>query len=375
MINNTLSKKHIIYLGLIALILFSCSGKNIKLEKASISKDEKFNSATVNFSPEEFNTLGFSLGDSCNVLFSNGYKLNDVPYYNGFYVKNAKPVIVSYPGNDYLIVTLNNVGIWDEAELTSTDYVSIYLKEKGKYLATQEALGQSYSFLREDYTSDEEFANFRSLKGGNLKDNLIYRGASPVDNSRNRAKITDNLLKKNTISSIIDLADSTDDINKYFAEANFDSVYTKSLYEEGKMILLSMSSSYSLKPYKEAVAKGFKHMLNTDGPYYIHCMEGKDRTGFVSTLLEALLGATYDEMRDDYMLTYQNYYKISKEKTPDKYKAVVELYFDSFLETLSSISDSDTLKELNYVNYAKNYLLDGGMTEAEINELIKKVSK
>ena len=373
--NRKLNKQQIIFIPLLTLTLFSCGSNNVKLDKASISKDEKYDSATVYYSPDKFNSLGFSLGDSCNITFSNGYKVDDVPYYNGFYVKNGYPVIAAYPGNDYLIITNNNVGIWEEAGLKEGDYVSISLKEKGKYLATQEALGQSYSFNRDEYTSDEEFANFRSLAGGKLKENAIYRGASPVDNSRNRAKITDNLLKKNGVLSIIDLADSLDDYNKYIAQDGFDSTYTKSLFDEGKMILLSMSSSYSLQVYKEAVVKGFKHMLNTEGPYYIHCMEGKDRTGFVCALLEALLGATYDEMCNDYMLTYLNYYKISQDKTPDKYKAVVELYFDAFLETLSGKSDITTLKELNYIDYAKKYLNEGGMSDADIDALINKLSK
>ena len=47
-------------------------------------------------------------------------------------------------------------------------------------------------------------------------------------------------------------------------------------------------------------------MTGQEGPCYIHCTEGKDRTGFVCLLLEALCGANYGELRDDYMTTYAN---------------------------------------------------------------------
>lgn len=346
-----------------------------QLYNAGITQDAKFNSCTVNITIDEFTKLGFDLGDSCDIKFSNGYEIKDVPYYNGFYVKNSYPVIVAYPSSTNILITYNNTGIWDVAKLSEQDTVSICLNTENKYLSTQEALGQAYSVLREQYNSDEEFSNFRSLKGGSLKENLVYRGASPVDNSRKRAKITDNLLKTYKINSIVDLADSEEDMQGYFKESNFDSEYTKTLYENNNVALLNMGSSYDSLPYKQSVVKGFMHMLETEGPYYIHCMEGKDRTGFVCMLLEALMGSSYAEMRDDYMKTYENYYKITEVRTNEKYNAIVDLYFDSFMETLSGISDKDSLKNIDYTTYAKEYLIEGGMSGDKINDLIGLLSK
>lgn len=116
-------------------------------------------------------------------------------------------------------------------------------------------------------------------------------------------------------------------------------------------------------------------MLNTEGPYYIHCMEGKDRTGFVCALIEALASSTYDEMCLDYMTTYKNYYRITLEDMPEKYNAVVSLYFDSFMECLHGTSDVETLKKADYTSDAKSYLKDGGMSDEEIESFIKLISK
>ncbi len=368
-------KKLILLSSSLLMCVASCSAPNsnaVKLEGASISEDTKFKAANVGISIPDFEKLGFALGDSCDVLFSNGYELKDVPYYNGYYVKNGDPVIVAYPSNPCITITLNNVGIWETARLSEGYNVTVTLKEAGKYLPTQEALGQSYSLLREDYSSDEEFSNFRALKGGRLKENLVYRGASPVDNSRNRAEITDGLLKKNGVSCVIDLADSEEDFQTYAKDASYSTPYTVSLHDEGKVCLLSMGSSYTSDVYKQSVAKGFNFALSHDGPYYIHCMEGKDRTGFVCTLLEALLGASYEEMRDDYMMTYQNYYRISPDKTPEKYNAVVSLYFDSFIECLHG--SAEKLGENGYVENAKCYLASGGMEASAIDAFIAKLS-
>ena len=345
------------------------------LKDCPITENTIFGSATVLISINDFNDLGFCLGDSCDVTFSNGFSLADVPYYNGYYVKNGEAVIVAYPSDEYISVTFNNVGIWDNAFLSEDDTVTITLNESNKYIATQEALGQSYSLDRVDYSSNEEFSNFRVLKGGNLKDNLIYRGASPVDNSRNRAKITDSLLLENDIECIIDLADTELTLNSYFEKEDFASEYTQNIYDNDKMILLGMGSSYSSIQYAQKVVEGFKFMLNNQGPYYVHCMEGKDRTGFVCFLIEALAGATYQEMKEDYMTTYYNYYKISSTKTPEKYEAVVSLYFDSFVECLHGTNDTDKYETLSLVDDAKEYLSLAGMSQEDIQSFITLISK
>ncbi len=360
-------------------ILFSicgCSNKpKVALLKANISEDTKFNSVVVDSTIEDFNNLGFKLGDSCDVAFSNGYKLTDIPYYDGYYVKTGAPLIVAYSSSTRLKIAYNNGQLYKDAQLTDKDTVDITLNTAGKYLDTQETLAQTYSLERDKYPSDEAFVNFRPLSGGKLKTDIVYRGASPVDDKRKRAKYTDNLLKSHEIKYIVDLADSKEDMEHFIALDTFSSDYTKSLYKDDKVILLNMSSSYLSTDYKQSVAKGFKAMLANDGPYYIHCLEGKDRTGFVCLLLEALLGANYDEMCADYMETYKNYYGITKTETPKKYDAVVSIYFNTFVEYLHNNSDVEVLKTADYVPDAKAYLKDAGMSDSEIEDLIKKLSK
>ncbi len=361
---------------LVSAMLFGCSQNNTpKLDNTSITENEKFNSVNVDISINDFNNLGFTFGDSLNVSFTNGYELNDIPYYNGYYVRNDMPLVVGYPGYDNISITRNNTGLWTTAKLNKDDKVTITMNTKGKYLATQEALGQNYSVSKNEGENDEQFCNFRELKSNTLKENMFYRGASPVDNSRNRASYVDALLKKHNIGYIIDLADSSDDIEDDMKKAEFNSPYAKSLYENGKISLLSMGSGFSTDAYKKSVVKGFRDMLKNDGPYYIHCLEGKDRTGFVCLLIEALSGASYEDMCADYMKTYENYYGITKEKTRDRYDAVVSLYFDSFMEYLHGTDDIEVLKKADYSLDVEKYLLEGGMTEDEIkafSSLIKK---
>lgn len=370
--------KRILSFSLMVVCLLSLAGckKGREVQvNATVTQDAKYNAALVSLSQEEFEKAGFCLGDSCDIEFGNGYKMTDVPYYNGYYVKTASPIIVAYPGYANVIITYNNQGIWNEAGLTENESVTVRLKEAKKFSAVQETLGQVYSFSYSDYDSSEQFCNFRPLSGGQLKTNFLYRGATPVDISRGRAPYTDKLLREAGINFVIDLADSEEEMENYLAGETFDSPYTAELYKNGQVILLDMDSSYQSENYRQKVADGMKAVLKTSGPVYIHCMEGKDRTGFVSMLLEALAGASYEEMCCDYMKTYENYYGVSEKETPEKYNAIIELYFDPFAACLHGTENVEELKSADYTQDAVNYLIAGGMTQEEVAQLQKTIMK
>lgn len=365
-----------VFMMIFCIILLSGCRENRKVQVTStVTKDMKFNSANVSLSQEEFENAGFQLGDSCDIEFGGGFTLTDVPYYNGYYVKPGNPVIVAYPGFASIAVAYNNKGLWDTAGLTENESVTIRLREAKKYSAMHEILGQVYSFKFEDYDSIEQFCNFRALSGGQIRENFLYRGASPVDISRGRAPYTDKLLASAGIRFVLDLADSEEDMEKYMAGETFDSPYAAGLYRDHRIVLLNMTSFYTSEEYKQKVAAGMRAMLNSDGPVYIHCMEGKDRTGFVCFLLEALAGASYDEMCSDYMKTYENYYGVTGNETPEKYRAIVDVYFDPFAVCLHRTENIEELKTADYVQDAENYLIAGGMTQPEIEQLKALIMK
>lgn len=337
--------------------------------EATVTKNPKFDAAVMSVNADDFANAGFSLGDSCDVEFSNGTTFTDIPYFNGYYVKTGDPVVVAYPKDDFVTIANNNRDMWTPEGLKDGDTVKVTLREKGKYVATQGALSQSYSVERSDYSSDEQFSNFRSLKGGKLKENFLFRGASPVDNSRGRAQVTNSLIEKAQVKTVIDLADTEAEMSEYFAASDFVSIYAEDLYDLGDVVVLAMSSNQDSQDYKASFAKGLRLLLSNGGPAYIHCMEGKDRTGFVCMLIEAFAGATYDEMCEDYMQTYANYYGITKEADAEKYEAIRSLYFDAFCEYLAGTEDVDTLKSFDYTQSAEGYLSSCGLTAEELTQL------
>ncbi len=373
-INKNINKMMILG-GVLGLLLTSCNNKEVKFENLNIIEDSKFNSAIVDLEYSKLNENGIFLGDSVNVKFSNGYELNDIPYFSGYYVKNEAPLMVCYNGNGSLKITKNNVGLWNEAKLESTMTVNIYLNESKKYLDTEEALSQVYSDDVSKYESKEKFSNFREIKVKNVKEGILYRGASPLNNSRKRAAITDTLIKDKNINFVMDLADSEEDYKNDIESSDFASPYFKSLYESNRTILLGMNSAYSTQEYREKVVKGLNELIKNEGPYYIHCNEGKDRTGFVCILIESLLDSSYEEMKEDYMLTYSNYFNIDESNNPKKYNAIVDLYFHSYLEEIFGSNDVSKMKEGKFKEGAIKYLQKGGMKDEDISKLINLLSK
>jgi protein tyrosine/serine phosphatase len=115
-------------------------------------------------------------------------------------------------------------------------------------------------------------------------------------------------------------------------------------------------------------------MLDHEGPYLIHCVEGKDRTGFVVMMISALLGATYQEIITDYMITYDNYYDINLNSAKEKYEIIKKKNIEEMLRTIVN-DETKELDGLDYAYYAKKFLMAKGMSEDNIDALIQKLHK
>ena len=155
-----------------------------------------------------------------SAILQHQLQKQDIGYFNGYYGKTGTPMVVAYPGSETPVIAFNNGDpLWDEAGCKEGDTVTLTLHERGSYLDLQTALNTVYSDERSDYESDEQFCNFRAASGGSLAPNLVYRGASPVDNKHGRAQTTDHLLQQAGINFVLDLADAEDDLSKADLEA------------------------------------------------------------------------------------------------------------------------------------------------------------
>ena len=123
--------------------------------------------------------------------------------------------------------------------------------------------------------------------------------------------------------------------------------------------------------YGKAACKNFFSMLADKEnrlPLYFHCAQGKDRTGFLATLFQALLGCSKEDILRDYLLS--NIGKtgsVSISKITSNYN-----YVDYFLEgkevsTQSGVkyqAEGQTPAERAY-----NYLLSCGLTVQQLEKI------
>ena len=346
--------------------------KEVILSNYSIHRDDEFGGVFIDISIDDFNNIGFKFGDSLNLEFSNGTKYEDVGYYSGYYVPAGKELVVGYPGYDYIKFCINyGEDVYTKHSFNSETKVTITVDEPQKYKDVEETLNINYSDDRNDYSSDEEFANFRDVKVGNIKAGRLYRGASPIDNRRNRAKVVNDLIETHNIAYVIDLADKRETVDKIY-QTGTASLYYKDLDAVNKVGLLGMGAAYTSEEFSQKMKQMFDYIIANDGPFYVHCLEGKDRTGYVCMVLEAMCGATYQELVDDYFVTYMNYYKI--EKGTAKYNTIKNMHIDEMIRYVFDFPPQQNLLTAKYQETTDNYLHALGLTDSDIEIIVNKLT-
>lgn len=366
-----------------SIFLFSACNNKKQIKNIGVIHEEEFGGVYIKKTIEEFNKLGFKFGDSVDIKFSNGYTLIDQPYYSGYYVDANNSLLVGYPGYDYIKAAINyGDDLFIVASLNELDTATITLNKKGKYKDIQEACDIHYYDERNKYSSDSEFSNFREINVGNIKEGILYRSASPCDNKHNRVAYTDKLIEDAKIEFIMNLADTREKIDNYIIEYDLEHIapYFLKVYQQNKCFItfnsldsvnpIGLNMNYLSDDFRNKVSEGCKAILYSDGPILVHCLEGKDRTGFVCIVLEALMSATYKEIVDDYMKTYDNYYGI--DKSDSRYEIIKKRNVDAMLSFICGGSDY-TKGDLS--SYARKYLINGGITDSEVTELINILKK
>ena len=149
---KNLHKPHlyIIYLLIAIFAVFAAiffrPKDHIVTEAFPIIHETKFGGVYIKSTIDDFNALGFKYGDSVDIEFSNGYTLKDIPYYNGYYVDIDEPLLIAYPGYDYIKAAVNyGDDLWNTAKLTTSDTAIISLNKREKYLDIQKASDLKYT--------------------------------------------------------------------------------------------------------------------------------------------------------------------------------------------------------------------------------------
>lgn len=332
-----------------------------------VKEIEKYGHALTDITIEDFNKLGYKVGDMVTVIFSNGFVL-ETPYIDGYYVDNGKPLVRAYPGHINIGICINYGKLNQIADVKVGDSFTIMLTEKEGYLLQYQVRKLERTNNRVDYKSDEVFANFRNITMGNIAPGVLYRSSSPINNEIGRAAYSNKLIESFKVNTVVNLADSPENLDKYMTAKDFESQYYANLYKNGQVLPLNLGLAYTSEEFKAGIVKGMIFMSEHKAPYHFHCTEGKDRAGFMATFIGSLMGATKDEIVNDYMQSYINYYNVKVGS--DQYNLITE----DVIAMLKSISGSSDLSVDKLTAGAEKMLLDGKMTAEQIAALKKNLS-
>ena len=336
-----------------------------------------FGSLNIDIVADSFLTK-FDYGDVVSVMVP-GYDTLDVP------------VVASYgdvfPGEFLLYVTsgLNYlklearygqmaevIGLGRGAEFPIE--VAIRMKEKGGYaehLQNLNTLAMSYSIEAYPELSVADFANFRMVRTTGMGEGRLYRSSSPVDPSIGRNKYADSLASVAGVKTFVNLANS-----KEYAEL-YDG-FAQSYYATQNVVYLDLQPGFVNTPFKEGFVKGLRYMVEHDGPYLWHCTYGMDRTGYTIAVLEALMGATADEIKADYVVTHKNFFSVTggvqvalTPKQAELIQAIiVRLMRNAYKVENVDISD---FENVDLAAATEKYLLSLGLEQHEIDSLMARL--
>lgn len=382
-------KKSIWLLAL--LCLMACENKNTPTAAPSlsgaVSVDPVFGNLVVNFLPEKMYDAGFKIGDIVTVQF-DGRQSFTVPFVTNYnQVGMMGACLCDYHGaGTSLEMGLSNANLYERTLIADGTAVTFTLSEQGGYLHTMALLDDETTTNPADYATPEAFANFRVFSTSRgLAANRLFGTSNPLDATNNpvRYSVADSLAAANGIQCEVDIADTDAGIEQQIASEAHIGTYCPQLYRDKKVIALDAGVDYYTTEFQEPLALGLRFMINHDGPYLIHCTEGKERAGFVLMLLESLAGATVDEAIRDYMISYENYYH---------YKPYTEKWFISahfsieraiwliiHPELLDDVLAVDwttmDFTDVNAYDVAVTYLKQCGLTDTEIAQLKDRLTK
>ena len=344
---------------------------NAETVNATVVEIEKYGHAVLDVSTDDLFTAGYALGDVVRVRF--GSFESDMPFFDGYYTNAGDAMLRGVSASENIAICINYGDFSKGTGITVGDTVEISLVEKAGMLALQELCALQYSDNRADYPDDAVFANFRAVTVGNIGKGKLYRSASPINNVHGRASCVNDFIEAVSVATVLNLADSDEDIAQYFAKEDFDSEYYLSLYENGKVMALDLTANFFSDDFAAALMDGFRFLAENDPPYSIHCTEGKDRAGFAIILLEALAGAQLQEIIDDYMLSFYNYYGINKETEPARYETILNNNLIVMLCHVTGADSMEALEKIDLESAVTDYMLANGMTENDILKLKDKL--
>ena len=349
---------------------------------ADAANIKKYGNVELSVSCDGIKAAGYAFGDVLTVEFLG--KSLDIPFCRDYSdVDSGSPAIFARDEDTQVLAAINmgdfatTYGIavkttnddgsfvWNYADgVEGPVTFKISLKEAGGYYDEYVMHQLSYTTERSDYPNltDAQFANFRVVSTTGMGQNILYRTASPVDPEKGRSVYADAAIRSAGVTVVMNLVNDETSLKAFKG-------YDDSYYSTARHIALSMDMDFSTDAFRSKLAEGLRFFAANPGVYAVHCLEGKDRAGYVSALLECFMGASCDEVVSDYMTTYYNYYGVTKDDP--RYDTIAN---GNIIKTLQKAFGVSDLKSADLAAEAEKYFKAIGLSDAELAALKTNLS-
>ncbi|MDO4489258.1 MAG: tyrosine-protein phosphatase [Eubacteriales bacterium] len=326
----------------------------------------RYDAAVLDLYASDFYAAGFDPGDIVDLRIRDylftipvGTAYSDVDPYEIIFMEIAL--------DGRMLVTINSGDHFASLYgIVPGDPVVIEMHKKAGYIKEYTLRCLTMSGNRQDYDSDEEFANFRFVKAGDIKPGFLYRGMSPINPTDNRNFISDMLLSKTDVRTCINLDDEDEKRRQRYPG------YKKTHYSKLKIVPVKMPFSAKGRDVFDKFARIARAIIEDDGPFFIHCRYARDRTGMVCAILEGLCGASFEEITMDSMLSYENIHHI--ERGSEKWLFQAKQHVTDFLIEVTGERDIENKKRDELKELITNMCINKcGLTRDEIDAVYKKL--
>jgi len=206
----------------------------------------------------------------------------------------------------------------------------------------------------------ENSSNFREIAIGQISPGMLYRSNHPIYHGK---QVKDIVLaaQKAKIKTIINLSDS----NVSLKSGILYCPWYKKIFDAGNAIAIHMDMKIDIMDIKVLgkVKKSITFMAEHDPPYLIHCFAGIDRTGFLSVLLESIMGARFSGLVKDYMLSFVEASEYSKSDYRSGSIFMIGLFTKMKGEIFSLHDDTQLL--------AEKYLIENAGVKEDVLHILK----
>lgn len=352
-------------------------------ENITILKIENNGNIVLSISGQDFFKAGYKYGDYVSVTINN--KIIEMPVcknYSDVACGNSACVVsLNNDTNDDKVVlainngdfsTLNDIAVKESLENNQYKWKFNKNNADNQIVTIDLILTKNYDDYeifrtnnREDYNylSDEEFANFRVLNSNKIRNGIIYRSSTPIWGNIGRNDYCLEAMQKYGIKTIINLFDDNAVIDTY-------KIHFTNYYCNQDIFALKLNNYIRTNEFKEDLKKVLQYIINSKSPYLIHCNDGIDSTGIICAIIQSLIGCSSEEIINEYMISYYNYYNILP--NTEYYDALAKVLI---VKPLSLLFNEDVSSHPNLSELCENYLISIGMTDNDVKKIKSIIAK